>query len=168
MNKEKDDILQVDVQLKPSHIYDYIFYHSFGTFKGKLFVVVGVIALVVLVASWGEADTLRRVLLGVIAGYNLLISPLMVWLKANRLAKMPQFQVPMHYEFGAKEVRMRQGEEEILYYWDDGFRFVNRPKVLMIYVSMNAAYILPKDQIGEVYQEILRMARERECIIAAR
>ncbi len=168
MQKDNEDILQVDVQLQPSHVYNYIFYHSFGTFKGILFLVVGLGAFVALIYTWAASDTLRRVLLGVIAGYNLLLSPLMVWWKAHRLAKMPQFQVPMHFTFGTTEVRVRQGEEEILYYWEDGFRFVCRPRTLMIYVSMNAAYILPKDQLGEDFDRILAMARERGCLISAR
>ena len=117
--------------------------------------------------TWSDQNVFTKVCLIGIAAIYLVVQPLMTMLKANTLSKRQELFVPIDYEIDEEEVAVTQGEEHIVYRWEDGFRFVVKKNLLLMYVSRINAYILPKDQLGDAYTQILTLAKKHGCPVRA-
>lgn len=162
-----EEKIRLKITLTEKDIKDYVYGQTLKSARGIAFFALGVIAIVILVLSWKDQGTLAKVCLIGIAAIYLVVQPVLTILKANTLTKRPELSVPIDYEIDEEEVAVTQGEEHIVYRWEDGFRFVVKKNLLLMYVSRINAYILPKDQLGEDYQRLLTMAKNHGCPVRA-
>ena len=168
---ERGTVMEEKIQLKitmtEQNIKEYVYGQTLKSGRGIAFAALGVIAIVILVYSWEAQNLMTKICLIGIASIYLVVQPVLTILKANTLSKRPELFVPIEYEIDEEEVAVTQGEEHIVYRWEDGFRFVVKKNLLLMYVSRINAYILPKDQLGEDYQRLLTMAKNHGCPVRA-
>ena len=162
-----EEKIRLKITMTEQNIRDYVYGQTIKSTRGIAFFVLGVIAIVILALTWNDQGTLAKVCLIGIAAIYLVVQPVMTVLKANTLAKRPELYVPIDYEIDAEEVAVTQGDEHIVYRWEDGFRFVVKKNLLLMYVSRINAYILPKDQLGDAYTQILTLAKSHGCPVRA-
>ncbi len=162
-----EEKIRLKITMTEQNIKDYVYGQTLKSLRGIAFFALGVLAIVILVLTWNDQGTLAKVCLIGIAAIYLVVQPVMTILKANTLSKRPELFVPIEYEIDEEEVAVTQGEEHIVYRWEDGFRFVVKKNLLLIYVSRINAYILPKDQLGENYTRLLTMAKNHGCPVRA-
>lgn len=162
-----EEKIRLKITMTEQNIKDYVYGQTLKSLRGIAFFALGVLAIVILVLTWNDQGTLAKVCLIGIAAIYLVVQPVMTILKANTLSKRPELFVPIEYEIDEEEVAVTQGEEHIVYRWEDGFRFVVKKNLLLMYVSRINAYILPKDQLGEDYTRLLTMAKNHGCPVRA-
>lgn len=162
-----EEKIRLKITMTEQNIKDYVYGQTLKSLRGIAFFALGVLAIVILVLTWNDQGTLAKVCLIGIAAIYLVVQPVMTILKANTLSKRPELFVPIEYEIDEEEVAVTQGEEHIVYRWEDGFRFVVKKNLLLMYVSRINAYILPKDQLGENYTRLLTMAKNHGCPVRA-
>jgi hypothetical protein len=162
-----EEKIRLKITMTEQNIKDYVYGQTLKSLRGIAFFALGVLAIVILVLTWNDQGTLAKVCLIGIAAIYLVVQPVMTILKANTLSKRPELFVPIEYEIDEEEVAVTQREEHIVYRWEDGFRFVVKKNLLLMYVSRINAYILPKDQLGEDYTRLLTMAKNHGCPVRA-
>lgn len=162
-----EEKIRLKITMTEQNIKDYVYGQTLKSARGIAFFALGVIAIVILVLTWSSQGTLAKVCLIGIAAIYLVVQPVMTVLKANTLLKHPELFVPIEYEIDEEEVAVTQGEEHVVYRWEDGFRFVVKKNLLLMYVSRINAYILPKDQLGGDYTRLLTLAKSHNCPVRA-
>ncbi len=162
-----EEKIRLKITMTEKNIKDYVYGQTIKSMRGGAFFALGVIATVILVMTWSDQNVFTKVCLIGIAAIYLVVQPLMTILKANTLSKRQELFVPIDYEIDEEEVAVTQGEEHIVYRWEDGFRFVVKKNLLLMYVSRINAYILPKDQLGDAYTQILTLAKKHGCPVRA-
>ncbi len=162
-----EEKIRLKITMTEKNIKDYVYGQTIKSMRGVAFFALGVIAIVILVMTWSDQNVFTKVCLIGIAAIYLVVQPLMTILKANTLSKRQELFVPIDYEIDEEEVAVTQGEEHIVYRWEDGFRFVVKKNLLLMYVSRINAYILPKDQLGDAYTQILTLAKKHGCPVRA-
>ncbi len=162
-----EEKIRLKITMTEKNIKDYVYGQTIKSMRGVAFFALGVIAIVILVMTWSDQNVFTKVCLIGIAAIYLVVQPLMTMLKANTLSKRQELFVPIDYEIDEEEVAVTQGEEHIVYRWEDGFRFVVKKNLLLMYVSRINAYILPKDQLGDAYTQILTLAKKHGCPVRA-
>ena len=162
-----EEKIRLKITMTEKNIKDYVYGQTIKSMRGVAFFALGVIAIVILVMTWSDQNVFTKVCLIGIAAIYLVVQPVMTILKANTLSKRQELFVPIDYEIDEEEVAVTQGEEHIVYRWEDGFRFVVKKNLLLMYVSRINAYILPKDQLGDAYSQILTLAKKHGCPVRA-
>jgi len=163
-----EEKIRLKIQMTKQNIKDFVYGQTLRSGRGILFIGLGLVAVVILALAWSEQKILTKICLIGIAAIYLIIQPVMTVIKAKTLVKRPELYVPIEYEIDENEVSVTQGEEHVVYRWEDGFRFVVKKNLLLMYVSRINAYILPKDQLGDDYMRLLAMAKRHDCPVRAR
>ena len=69
----------------------------------------------------------------------------------------PMFQKPLEYELTEEGITVRQGEQELKNSWGDFTKAVSTGKSVLLYMGRVRAMILPKECMGEQYEEVLKI-----------
>ncbi len=154
--------ISVQMPMKPSYMYSFMFQHLHRSFKGIFGVIISVAALVAFGMSFdGSADITRKVILLVIGLLFTVINPILLWFKAYRQVKLsPVFKEPIQYDFSPEGMRVSQGSEEQFVTWKQVLEVRKTASVLIIYTSRNAGSILAYKEMGEQRPEIERRIAE--------
>ena len=81
------------------------------------------------------------------------IEPVEYYFRSKRQVKK-NFTVPLSYGFDENGIEIRQNDEKAHNDWQDVMKVISTKKLVIIYLSPVRAYILPKKDIGDRYQDL--------------
>lgn len=136
-------MLELDVKIEASDLYDYMMAHSYNSPSGILGSCVG--ALMVIIALFNHQWIF--LICGVIL---LLYLPWTLFLKSKQQALTnPAFQKPLHYVLDENGITISQGEESQNQAWENMYKATSTNRNIIVYTSRVNATILPKRVLGE-------------------
>jgi len=150
--------IKFEVKMTDKYMYDYMLYHNYSHFSGLLGAIVGVLGLGIAINSIVVGDTQGAVPGMLVAILFLLVTPSTMRTKAKmQVQNTPAFRESLEYEITEEGIVVRQGEAEALNKWEDFMKAVSTQKSVIVYITRVRALILPKECMGNRYEEIVKM-----------
>lgn len=136
-------MIEFDVHIKASDLYDYMMRHTYNSFSGILGSVLGALMVI--------AGVYMKGWLMVIAGIVLLCYlPWTLFLKSRQqMLANPAFKEPLHYVLDDEGIHVSQKDTEEMQQWENIVKAVSTGKSIIVYTSRMNACIFPKRDLGD-------------------
>ena len=150
--------VKLTVKMTEKYMYDFFLYNTYSSISGILGPVVGVIALMMAINSFMSGGFTAAMPAALIAVLFLVVNPISLKAKAKMQVQQSQmFQKPLEYEFNETGITVRQDDMEAVNEWSEFSKAVSTQKCVILYLNRVRAFILPKECMGEYYEEVLKM-----------
>lgn len=146
------------VKMTEKYMYDFYLYNSYTSISGLLGPLLGVVAFMMAVNSYLEAGFSAAMPGVLVAILFLIISPIQLKSRAKmQVQQSEMFKKPLEYELNETGVVVRQDDLEAISQWGDFAKAVSTQKSVILYLNRVRAFILPKECMGDQYEEVLKM-----------
>lgn len=150
--------VKFNVKMTDEYMYDFMLYHNYTHMSGLMTAIAGVLCGAVFIQKLMNGDMPGSAVWLMCAILFLFISPSSMKAKAkNQVNNTEMFQKPLEYELAEEGVIVRQEEAEVTMKWEEVTKAVSTQKSVLLYLGRVRAIILPKECMGEQYEEVLRM-----------
>ncbi len=153
--------IEADVKLDARSLNRFLIYHNYMRVSGIIGLVLSLAAIVALCLKWGIWTTTQRCLLVVLALLFTVLQPLMLVSKGKKQLAMEEFQIPFHYCFHDGGVTISQKDQSQSFAWEEIRKTVFRRDALYVYMSTVSAFVIPREQCGGRFDELVRLIKDR-------
>ncbi len=149
--------VKFSVQMTEKYMYDFLLYSYYTRFSGLFSTIVGVFCLgngITLLMNESMSQSLIWIFLAI---FLLVMTPINMKSKAKlQVTQSEMFKNPLEYELNDEGVVIRQDEQEARVTWDEMMKAVSTQKSVILYITKIRAIILPKECMGEMYEEAIK------------
>lgn len=150
--------VKFEVKMTDKYMYDFMLYHNYSHLGGLLGAVVGVLGLGMAIQSLLAGDGQGAMPGLLVALFFLIVTPTTMKSRAKfQVQNTPMFREPIEYELTEEGIVVSQGEAEAVNKWEDFMKAVSTQKSVILYITRMRALILPKECMGEQYEEVLKV-----------
>jgi len=150
--------VKIEVRMTEKYMYDFMLYHNYTHASGLMTAIAGVLCLTVFIQGVSDGGVQSGLVWLMCAILFLVISPVNMRTRAKmQVQNTEMFQKPLEYEFTAEGIIVRQDEQETINLWNTFTKAVSTGKSVILYLGRMRALILPKECMGEQYEEVLKM-----------
>jgi len=150
--------VKFQVQMTDKYMYDFMLYHNYTHASGLMSAIAGVLCFAVFLTKVTGGEMQSSIVWLMCAILMLVINPQNMKSRAKMQVKnTPMFQKPLEYELGDEGITVRQEEAETIVPWEEVTKAVSTGKSVLLYMGRIRAIILPKECMGEQYEEVLKM-----------
>lgn len=153
--------IEVEVKLDQKSLNHFLVYHNYTQVSGILGVILSVAALAGLIMRWNAWLPMQRVILILIALMFTVLQPLMLMWRGKRQLMTETFQIPFHYVFGEEKITISQEEASQEFAWEEVRKVRWRKDVMYVYMSNVSAFVIPKEQCGGRFEELVKFTKEK-------
>ncbi len=150
--------VKFQVQMTDKYMYDFMLYHNYTHASGLMSAIAGVLCFAVFLTKISNGDVPTSAVWLMCAIVMLIMNPQNMKSKAKMQVKnTPMFQKPLEYEVHEEGIIIRQDDQEANNPWSDFTKAVSTGKCVLLYMGRIRALVLPKECMGEQYEEVLKM-----------
>ena len=150
--------LYIETQIDNKSMYEFMLNHTYKSLMGFVGVFFSLLAVFALVVYWNDYDITRKLIFVFIALLFTVINPVALYFKSKKQVKMnDSFHHPLCYVFSTKGVDVKQGEQSLHINWEDIIKIVSTKNLIVIYLSPINAFIFPKKQIGDKFDDFKKI-----------
>ena len=125
-------------------------------------IIVSIIIFIVAGLTYGGLDITYTVLYIAFGIIFLLYMPVTLWLRSkSALAASEVLRGTLHYLVDENGFTVSQGEESAKLPWDQIYKMIATKSNVLVYSTRIHAYIIPREQLGEQYKELAKIANEK-------
>ncbi len=136
-------MVEFDVRMTPSDLYDFNLHHAFTGASGILAEAIGAVGLILGLAT-------KNIPMVIIGAILLVYLPITLYLKVRQTFLIsPVFKEPLHYVLDEEGLTVTQGEVTNTAKWEDVARVESTGRSIFVYTSRVNASILPREQMGD-------------------
>lgn len=147
MNKEE---IAFSVQMTHGEVFKFTIYHSYHKLSGIIGVCLSLIALFVLVTSFGELTDQNKTVLTIVALWFTVLEPLTLFCRARtQVKKNKTYQKPLAYLMNQEGITVSQDEEHQTIAWNNLMKIVETKSQYLVYSSKIHAFVFPKKALGD-------------------
>lgn len=147
--------INFDVDLGTGDLFSFLMRHTYSGISGIFGVIISIVSLIVCAVKFKELDTTAIMALIIIGLIFTVIQPLMLYNKARiQVKRNKNINAKLHYKLAEDGITISQGENEAKVNWYEIRKKVATGKALYVYMSPVRAFIFPKSQCGEAFDEI--------------
>lgn len=153
----------LDVKLEAKDLYKFNIKQAYKGMQGILSLLLPLLFFAYAITSYGKASIGSIVLYVAVGIIFLLYVPISLWLRVNKTIKDENnaLSKTLRYEFQEDLIRVTVGEENVEFKWENIYQMKTSGNLVLVYTNRKNAYILPKEQIGEKYEELLQLAQTK-------
>ena len=145
-----NEIITFQYQTKVKDMYRYQMRYNYTGYKGITNMVISVGALALLITGAGGGDAFSNLMLIMAASLFTIITPIQLFYKAAKQVKLtPMFQKPIDYSISMEGLQLSQAQDKLVIQWEDIHKVIETKYYFYIYLSVNGAYILPKEALDQ-------------------
>lgn len=154
-------MVQFDSKISEQDLYEFNLHHVYTSSQGIISLVAGGIGIGAAIVSFGTVDmfyTVAYVILGILF---LIYLPVTLKIKSkSQLAMSPVLQGTLHFSMEddgivvTTDVVAEGQDNKAVLPWKNVYKIVTTKKSLLIYSSRVNAYIIPKNQVIDIIDEI--------------
>lgn len=154
--------IEFDVTLESKDMYRFNMYQMYTGFHGIFSIVIGLALFAAAIGTYGKV-TVSYTALYVIFGILFLIyMPVTLWMRSKHsLASSAVLKNTLHYALDEEGVHVSQGEESALLPWNQIYKMISTKSNVLIYSSRTVAYVIPRAQLGDKYEEVAALAKNK-------
>lgn len=151
--------LEFDITLTQKDMFRFNLVQTYSGMQGWSSVVISVIAFVLAGITYGEIEPIYTILY---IGFGILLLvyiPVSLYLRSKHsFAVSAVLREPLHYSVTKEGIRVTQKEENAILPWEQVYKIKATGNLVLIYSSRIHAYVIPRQQLGEAYQDLAESA----------
>ena len=137
------DMVEIEVKLSPSDLYDFNLRHSYSSLSGILATAVGLVGVI-------YGFYAKYWILLVVGAILVVYTPIVLLVKANQtFALTPAMKNPLKLRFDDEGLTISQAESSHTYKWEEVVKAVSTGRSIIVYTTKYNATIIPRSQAGE-------------------
>ena len=148
-----------DVKLSPKDLFRFNMYQTYTTLQGPLSIFFTVLVFAMAVLSF-QKGYMGYTALYVCGGFAILFYiPCALWSRAKYVLKTnPILAGTLGFRITEKGIDVSQGSETGTLEWSKVYKMVATKNTLFIYSTRVYAYIVPREQLGDKYDDVRKIA----------
>lgn len=152
--------VEFDIKLKQEDLFRFNMHQTYSSVHGILSVLIAVVIWVMAGVSAGQGAIAYAVLYIVMGILVLFYIPFTLWTRVKRTLKTNQVLAnTLHYCMEERAIIVSQGDETGELSWDQIYKMTATKKQVLIYSNRINAYIIPRDQLGDNYEQVRKLAK---------
>jgi hypothetical protein len=125
-------------------------------------IVLAVALACISILTWGDVNVAYNVIYLFAAVVLLLYVPLSLRSRVKKQMKTNEaWHQPIHYIFNETGVTTSVGEQTATIPWNQLYALISTKRMVLIYGGRIRANVVPRDQMGDAYDKLYDMAKER-------
>ena len=154
--------LKFDITLTAEDMYRFNMYQTYSGFHGWFSIAFSILIFVVAGVTRGKIEAAYTALYIVFGIVFLVYPPVSLYLRSKRTLAMSEvLRGTLHYEVDEEGLHVSQKEESALLPWEQIYKMVATKHNVLVYSSRKNAYVIPREQLGENYQALSNLAKEK-------
>lgn len=154
--------VEFDIQITEKDLYRFQLYNAFHGTQGWASIVLSLVALAMYITKFGQVPMTYSLLYLAFAVIFALYVPVTLFVQSRAQFKRTKaFQAPMHYVFDDEGINITAGEETGLLPWNVVYKVTCNKEYMFIFGSRVNAYIIPRVQIEDKKEEIVKSLNEK-------
>lgn len=152
--------IEFEIKVSKKDLFNFMIYHNYHSLQGVIGLLISLAALVLLIVRFQDLDAIKIAVLVILALAFTVLTPLMLWNKARAQEKRNKsFSRPILYELSDDGFSLSQGEEHVDIEWRNVYKVVYTGRSLIVYISVVRAFIWPKEQLADHYDQVIQMLK---------
>ncbi len=144
-----------EVKVTTMDMFDFMMYHNYSSFGGKLSFLFSVVMLIVAIIKYNDFTTTQFAVMLVLGLLFTVINPLMLFVKSIKQAALnPMFRKGLTYNLDKDKIVISQGEVSNEVPLSEVTKVVETRRSTFVFVTRVRAYIWPKSSLGAQYLEV--------------
>lgn len=154
--------IDFDVTLQTGELYSFTMRHTYFSISGIFSLLISVGCIVACMMTLGSYSTTTSLLLLFVASLFTIIQPLMLYAKCKaQIKRSENINAALHYTVSEDGICVSQEGQEVAVKWYDIRKVVYAKKGIYLYMSPVRAFIFPKGQCMERYDEMCSLIAEQ-------
>lgn len=157
--------LEFDIKLKAKDMFLFNMYQTYTSFSGWFSIIFGGALLAsagYAFVEYGKAGYGNAVLYAAAGIFLLVYMPFTLWMRAGRSIKAsPVLSNALHYYVDADGFTVTQGEASGVLAWKQIYKMVATKSNVLVYSNRMNAYVIPREQLGELYVPLAKLATDK-------
>ncbi len=154
--------IEFDITLTPKDMYRFNLYQTYTGFQGWFSIIVSIFIFVSAGLTYGEVTLTRTVLYIVLGIVFLFYMPVTLYLRSkHNVIASDVLKNALHYSVTDKGFAVSQNEASAELPWEQIYKMISTKNNVLVYSSRINAYVIPRQQLGETYQELAKLAKEK-------
>ena len=151
---------EFDIKLTEKDLYDFNIYQIYRSSQGIISILLAIIVWVMAGITFSNGQ-IAYGLMYLAGGFVFLFYiPLSLKLRVkNTMNTNEVLSGVLHYEVTDKAISVSQGEEAAELMWSQIYKLVANDKRVLVYSNRVNAYIIPRNQINEKYDDFMHLAK---------
>lgn len=144
--------IKLKVTLTPKTMFDFMMKHTYASISGYIGILISACALIGFVMSVTSDDitVMYKLALLFTALLFTVIQPLNLYTRSKRQVEQNEdINKPMEYRFNESDIKVSQGEESVVYEWNQVYKVTSSKMSIFLYTGKFRAFILPRDAFEE-------------------
>lgn len=154
--------VEFDVKLTEKDLYDFNIYQIYRSSQGIISILLAIIVWVMAGITIANGQ-IPYGLLYIAGGFVFLFYiPLSLKLRVkNTMRTNEVLSGVLHYEVTEDAICVSQGEEKAELLWNQIYKMIVNDKRILVYSNRVNAYIIPKNQISDKYDDFVEIAKNK-------
>ena len=153
--------IQFDVQMTREFMFDFLFQHTYRTWRGKFSLLAGLAMIPLCILTWNQVGRMFSLCYIFFAIFFLILMPLSLWKKANKTVRStPVYRCPFTYKVDRTGITTIQNAQTAHANWNQVEKVIESNLCLYVYISKVNAYVWPKAAIGKNYKKLQQLLME--------
>lgn len=151
---------EFDIKLTEKDLYDFNIYQIYRSSQGIISILLAIIVWVMAGITFSNGQ-IAYGLMYLVGGFVFLFYiPLSLKLRVkNTMNTNEVLSGVLHYEVTDKAISVSKGEEAAELMWSQIYKLVANDKRVLVYSNRVNAYIIPRNQINEKYDDFMHLAK---------
>lgn len=150
---------EFDVSITSKDMYRFNMYHAYHGFQGIFATVIGILVLIVAVATAGKIETMYTVLYFIFGLIFLIYVPVSLYMRSKQqILSSEVLRQALHYRVDEEGVHVSQNDQTADLLWNQIYKVVSTKSNLLIYSSRVNAYVIPRKAISDEYETVAQLA----------
>lgn len=153
--------IRFQVDLSVSELYMFSMRHTYFSASGIFGLLLSFGCLAACAVRYEVLDGSAKLALLIIGLLFTVVQPVMLYGKAfMQRMRNQDINAPLQYRVGEEGIEVSQGEQQVQVPWYDVRKMVQSKKAVYLYMSPVRAFIFPRKQCGERYDELIALIKQ--------
>ena len=156
--------LEFNIDLTTGELYRFSMRHTYCSVSGTVGVLISLGSWVICATRYQTLDRTAFIALIIIGCLFTIVQPVMLYQKAWKQKKQNEaINAVLHYCISEDGIIVSQGQQGAKVHWYEIRKTVKTKSALYLYMSQVRAFIFPKEQLADCYDEVCALVEERRA-----
>ena len=154
--------IKFSIQISEKDMVNFVLTHSYRQPAAWIGILFSLLAIVFLICQFESLTLVNRLIMLFVGLIFTVINPMLLRSKAIKQAHTNlTVQKPATYILSERVLVIEQGKEQLTVPWESLFEIRDTGRSLVIYLDRSKAFIWPKAKLGEKYDQVTTVLREK-------
>lgn len=160
MSEDNNKDIIIKTKINKKDMFEFMISNNYRSFAGKLSLLFSLICIVGAIFYWNKFDNnMERIVIVFFSLMFTVISPIEYYIRAARQVKKA-FKDELTYIINEDGIEIQIKELSSFMKWEEAYKVVSTKNLVAVYSSIVNAFIIPKRDIADKFDEIKKIMEE--------